>query len=231
MKTVVVFSGAGLSADSGIATFRDSGGLWENHNVRDVATPQGWKTNPELVLQFYAERFRAARDAKPNAAHFALGRLSKYYNVINITQNIDNLLERAGNREVRHLHGDLFSAKCSSHKCPNVMHIFQPIRMGDKCPLCDSQMRPNVVWFGEAVNMGKGKLRSLAWHMSNEGGTFVSVGTSARVYPAASTLDIFDRVRNKYFVDLNPTDRQGFINLTDKASEAIPMLVSQLIYK
>src|SRR5688572_31167410 len=116
-NTVVVFSGAGLSAESGLSTFRDANGLWNNHNMMDVAHPDGWKRNPEVVLKFYTKLMYSVKDAKPNEAHYSIARLQTKFNVVNVTQNIDNLLERAGCKDVRHLHGNLFTRKCSNRRC------------------------------------------------------------------------------------------------------------------
>lgn len=145
MKTMVVFSGAGLSAESGIPTFRDSNGLWENHEVEDVAHPNGWRQDPQLVLRFYEERFKGIGNCEPNDAHKAIADMQDRYNVVNFTQNIDDLLERAGCIDVRHMHGSVFRKKCERHKntgdcaadCDYIEDCTEPIKLGDKCPKCD----------------------------------------------------------------------------------------------
>lgn len=170
MKTVVIFSGAGLSAESGIPTFRDADGLWENHKVEDVASHDGWLRNPKLVLDFYAARFAASQKAEPNEAHLSIARLEKKFKVVNFTQNVDNLLERAGCTDVRHVHGTLFRRKCENHydilsnasrtksTCDYRVDHSEPVKFGDHCTECLGQLRPDIVWFGEAVDMGNGHL-------------------------------------------------------------------------
>jgi NAD-dependent deacetylase len=228
-RRLVVFSGAGLSAESGLSTFRDNDGLWNKHKVEDVAHPDGWKTNKSLVLDFYANLFNRVRNAQPNSGHYALAKLERSFDVTHVTQNIDNLLERAGCTNVQHVHGSLFERTCESLKCPYKVHQTEPIRLGDVCKVCGGYMRPAVVWFSETVNMNKTKLRSLAWHTAAEGGVFIVVGTSANVYPAASMLDLFSRVRNKYYINLDPMPQSGFVNLVGKAGDLLPTLVDNLL--
>lgn len=196
METVVVFSGAGLSADSGIPTFRDSNGLWHNHKVEDVATPDGWNRNRSLVLDFYAQRFENIKSCEPNDGHKALAALEKKYKVVNITQNIDDLLERAGCSQVWHLHGTILRRKCERHRditmldgdthfpCDYKESHEMPVKLGDLCIKCGSQMRPDVVWFHEAVDMHPNYLDALI----KEAQVFIGVGTSAQVYPAAGLV-------------------------------------------
>ena len=158
-KKIVIFTGAGVSKESGVDTFRDSGGLWEGHNVEDVATPDGWKRNRELVLEFYNQRRRQLKDVLPNSAHKAIAELDKNedYDVIVITQNVDNLHERAGSNKVVHLHGELTKVRgCMySHKVSKLDSIkdigYEDVNIGDKCEVTGSQLRPHVVWFGEGV--------------------------------------------------------------------------------
>ncbi|NLF43459.1 MAG: NAD-dependent deacylase, partial [Bacteroidales bacterium] len=178
-KKVVVLSGAGISAESGIKTFRDSDGLWENHNVNDVATPQAWKRNPELVQQFYNERRKQLSEVKPNDAHYALVKLEEKYDVQVITQNVDDLHERAGSSKVLHLHGELKKAR--STKDENLIYDIKgwELKMGDLCEK-GSQLRPHIVWFGEAVPM-----IDTAALLSSKADIFIVVGTSLNVYPAA----------------------------------------------
>ncbi len=195
MKKLIVLTGAGISAESGIATFRDSGGLWEGHKVEDVATPDGWSRNPELVLEFYNQRRKQAVDVKPNRGHEILAELEQHFNVTIITQNVDNLHERAGSSNVIHLHGSLFESR--STKNPALVYPISgwELKLGDVCEL-GSQLRPNIVWFGEAVPM-----IDVAANIASGADVFLVVGTSMVVYPAAGLIDyVPDRVM-KYVVD------------------------------
>lgn len=239
-KTVVIFSGAGLSAESGIPTFRDSNGLWENHKVQDVATHDGWQRNPQLVLDFYAARLAASQNTEPNEAHRSIARLEEKYNVVNFTQNVDNLLERAGCTNVRHVHGTLFRRKCQNHwdvpsrpedkfSCNYKADHVEAVKLGEECPKCQGQLRPDVVWFGESVEMGYEEIHRLIKNCKNNDGTFICVGTSAQVYPAATLVDSFYGLRNKYIVDLNPQPNGNYTLLTGKASEQIKLLADRLL--
>ena len=195
MKKLVVLTGAGISAESGIKTFRDSGGLWEGHRVEDVATPEGWRRDPEMVLEFYNQRRKQALDVKPNRGHAILVELEQQYDVTIITQNVDNLHERAGSSNVIHLHGSLFESR--STKNPALIYPIAgwELKLGDMCKL-GSQLRPNIVWFGEAVPMIE-----VAADISSGADIFLVVGTSMVVYPAAGLIDyVPDRVK-KYVVD------------------------------
>lgn len=233
MRKIVVFSGAGLSAESGIPTFRDSGGLWEGHRIEDVAAPIGWKQNPSLVLEFYAQRFLQMQRCKPNAAHVALAKLANIFDVVCITQNIDILLEQAGVKNVWHLHGRIDYQKCewyfgvppmeSDWQCDYRAEITKPTQLGDTCPKCGKQLRPDVVWFGEAVDMRVDELYEIVSQVD----VFIGVGTSAQVYPAANLLRFFKDVKEKYFIDPNPAYAvlNGFTVLKGTASEKLPELV------
>lgn len=181
---IVVLSGAGISAESGISTFRDSGGLWERHSIYDVATPEAFARNPELVLRFYNERRRQLQDAQPNAAHRALAELEKDFRVTVVTQNVDNLHERAGSANVLHLHGELTRARSSEHEHLLYDIGYGAINLGDLCEL-GSQLRPHVVWFGEAVPMLEAAADAVA-----SADQLLIVGTSLQVYPAAGLADI-----------------------------------------
>lgn len=239
MKTIVTFSGAGLSAESGIPTFRDSNGLWHNHKVEDVATPEGWQKDKELVLKFYEERAKNISAAEPNAGHKALAALQDKYRVINITQNIDDLLERAGCKEVVHLHGSIRRKKCEFHS--NISHRFDPdlhcyydevteewAKFGEQCPVCGGQLRPDVVWFGEAVDLKEFELIELASHPDTVG--IIGVGTTANVQPAASILRLFNDCKEKHFVDPNPPGRLMSWKLwVGPASKELPKLVKKLL--
>lgn len=238
MKNIVIFSGAGLSRESGIPTFRDSNGLWHNHKVEDVATPEGWAANQQLVIDFYAERFKNIHACQPNAAHEAIAKLQEKYNVINITQNIDDLLERAGCTNIWHLHGSINRRKCEKHKgisnldgdrnftCDHSESHTEPVKAGDKCPKCGSHMRPDVVWFGEAVDMRVKELEEL----SDNCEVFIGVGTSAQVHPAAGLLFTFRNANKKYFVDPNPPLRlHSFDRRAGTATEHLPKIVEELL--
>ena len=152
MKKVVVLTGAGISAESGLKTFRDSNGLWENHKIEDVATPQAWKANPEIVLEFYNQRRLQASKAQPNEAHVSLVVLEKYFNVTIVTQNVDDLHERAGSSNVIHLHGELKKARSSKNASLVYQINKKRIEIGDLCEE-GNQLRPHIVWFGEEVPM------------------------------------------------------------------------------
>lgn len=235
---IVVFSGAGLSAESGIPTFRDSGGLWEQHRIEDVASPEGWERNKRLVLDFYGMRFRKQQECLPNPAHYAIAELSKKYRVVNITQNIDTLLERAGNENVWHLHGRIDMQKCEYHRslafddddihtCDFRSAIEKPIAVGDVCPRCGAQLRPDIVWFGEPVDMRHEYLDELV----STADIFIGIGTSAQVYPAAGLIPLFRRTKEKYFIDPHPQVDvlHGYTVLKGSASDQMPRLVSSLL--
>jgi NAD-dependent deacetylase len=241
MKTVVVFSGAGLSAESGVPTFRDSNCLWENHNVEDVASPEGWAQDKQLVLDFYEARFNGVAQCEPNAAHKAIAKLQDQFNVVNITQNIDDLLERAGCNNVHHIHGALNRRKCEKHKgsvvldgdmnyqCDYVTLQTEPVKLGDSCPKCGGQMRPDVVWFGEVVDMSYEMIAELVKEVKYNDGVFITVGTSAQVYPAAHLIPFFAQVKNKYIIDKSPKKIGDYTLLTGNAGEEMPKLVEQLL--
>lgn len=229
MKTILVFSGAGLSAESGIQTFRDSNGLWENHKVEDVAHPSGWKKDKATVLRFYEERFHNVQNAQPNEAHKSIARLQEKFNVINMTQNIDDLLERAGCTDVRHLHGSLFRRKCS--EC-NFSHMAQtePVKLGDFCETCGSQMRPDVVWFEEAVTaFDYSAIIEIAKEIKYNDGVFICIGTSAQVHPAASLIPLFSQVKNKYIIDKVSRKIADYTMLEGLASEQMKQLADKLL--
>lgn len=182
MKRLVVLSGAGISAESGISTFRDSGGLWEGYDVMEVATPQGWVKNPTVVLEFYNQRRKNVREAKPNAAHKLFAELENLYEVDVVTQNVDDLHERGGSTKVLHLHGEILKAQSSLHLELIYNLGDMDINLGDTCEL-GSQLRPFIVWFGEAVP----KLEEAAQMVGNAD-ILVIIGTSLQVYPAAGLM-------------------------------------------
>lgn len=226
MKKLVVLTGAGISAESGIATFRDAGGLWEGYKVEDVATPEAWHKNPALVLDFYNQRRRKAHEVKPNRGHEVLVELEKNFDVTIITQNVDSLHERAGSSHVIHLHGSLFESR--STKNPALVYPIKgtELNIGDMCEL-GSQLRPNIVWFGEAVPMIK-----VAADIASGADVFIVAGTSMVVYPAAGLIDyVHDRVP-KYVVDPKKPEILHVPNLEfiiDKASTGMEKLKRMLV--
>lgn len=226
MKKIVVLTGAGISAESGIKTFRDSGGLWENHRIEDVATPGAWERNPELVLDFYNQRRKNLLDAMPNAAHLALAKLEEKYDVEVITQNVDDLHERAGSTKVLHLHGEL--KKSRSTVPPYTVYRIEgwEINMGDHCEK-GSQLRPHIVWFGEPV-----PLIMRATELIARADIFMVIGTSMVVYPAAGLIEYVHHNVVKYFIDPNATEIHYINNLKvirEKAGVAVPVLVEELL--
>jgi NAD-dependent deacetylase len=219
---VVIFSGAGISAESGLATFRDGDGLWNQHKVTDVATPDAWALNPELVLQFYNERRRQVALAQPNPAHQAIVELEAKYEVIVITQNIDDLHERAGSSQIIHVHGEITKARSTIDANLTYPIGGEPIRLGDTCEQ-GSQLRPHVVWFGEDVQNF-----DLAKAAINTAGKVLVVGTSLTVHPAASLLKKARFHAEKVMVNLE-IDRKphGYKCWCEKASIAVPCIVQR----
>ena len=191
---VVVLTGAGISAESGLQTFRDSDGLWNGHNVEDVATIDGWRKNPALVLAFYNARRESALNAQPNHAHRILAELEADFDVHIITQNIDNLHEKAGSTQIYHLHGEI--SKCRSEKNINLKYDYdKPIELGDTGN-DGAQLRPDIVWFGEAVPM-----MYEVTHLCEKADVFVVIGTSLQVYPAASLIHYAPPFCHKFVID------------------------------
>jgi len=197
MTKLVVLTGAGISAESGLQTFRDKGGLWEGYRIEEVATPEAWRRHPGLVQQFYNERRKGVMEAMPNAAHVALADLQKYFDVQVITQNIDDLHERAGSTNVLHLHGLI--TRSQSDFDPAVTYPIEgwEIRQGDVCEY-GLQLRPHVVWFGEAVPM-----LQVAAEICAEADIFAVIGTKLAVYPAASLVDYVPDEVPRYVIDLD----------------------------
>jgi NAD-dependent deacetylase len=226
MKRLVVLSGAGISSESGLKTFRDSGGLWEGYRVEDVATPEAWRKNRALVLQFYNERRKAALEAKPNRAHEVLAELQTHFRVTIVTQNVDDLHERAGSKHVIHLHGSLFESRSTLD--PALVYPIQgwELNEGDKCEK-GSQLRPNIVWFGEAVP----KMEEAAAYAA-EAEIFVVVGTSMVVYPAAGLIQYAPPFAPKFVVDPGQPEIGHFKNLqfiTKRATEGMVELQAVLM--
>ncbi len=202
MKKLVVLSGAGMSAESGISTFRDTGGLWERYPVEQVATPEGFRQDPALVLNFYNERRKELLNVKPNRGHELLAELEKEYDVTIVTQNVDNLHERAGSSRVIHLHGELAKV-CSSREPNNPLYVTElkpeeyEVKLGDKAG-DGSQVRPFIVWFGEAVP----EIETAASYVI-QADILVIIGTSMNVYPAAGLLNYAPRHASIYLIDPN----------------------------
>lgn len=226
MKKLVVLSGAGISAESGIPTFRDAGGLWEGHRVEDVATPEGWRKNPALVLEFYNQRRKKALEVKPNRGHEILAEFQSTFDVTVVTQNVDNLHERAGSNNVIHLHGSLFESRSTLD--PSLVYPIKgwELNIGDKCER-GSQLRPNIVWFGEMV-----PLMETAAAIASRADLFLVVGTSMVVYPAAGLIDYVDRDVPKFLVDPNRPELTHIPNLeyfVEKASTGMEKLRARLL--
>ncbi|MEM6297847.1 MAG: Sir2 family NAD-dependent protein deacetylase [Bacteroidota bacterium] len=227
MQKIVILSGAGISAESGLLTFRDAGGLWEGHDVQEVATPEAWQRDYKLVLRFYEQRLRDARKVKPNKAHKVVASLEDYFDVVVITQNVDNLHERGGSSNVLHLHGELSKARSSVNE-DYVIDIpkGKVIEDGDLCPE-GSQMRPHIVWFGEPVPM----IEKAAYECMSAD-IFVVVGTSMQVYPAAGLIDYVPSTAKKYIIDPNAPDVSHHPNISviaEKATTGMQKLKDRLI--
>ncbi len=226
MKRIVVLTGAGISAESGLKTFRDSDGLWEGYNIQDVATPDAWRRNPDLVQDFYNQRRKSVLEANPNAAHYALARLEEKYQVTIITQNIDDLHERGGSTNVVHLHGII--TRSQSSRNPNLTYPINgwEIKMGEKCEM-GSQLRAHVVWFGEAVPMIEKATR-----ICSQADIFILVGSSLAVYPAAGLVDYVPNEAPKYIIDPKIPyigDDDTFIKIEEKATIGVKDLVDKLL--
>jgi len=226
MKKIAVLTGAGISAESGLKTFRDSGGLWEGYDVMEVATPEGWYKNPQLVLQFYNDRRKQALEAKPNAAHLALAELEQYFEVAVITQNVDNLHEKAGSTHVIHLHGELFKSRSTADE--NLVYDIRgwELKFGDKCEK-GSQLRPHIVWFGEMVPM-----MDMAVEETMSADIFLVVGTSLQVYPAAGLVQYVKDAAPIFIVDPNLPEVYSGKNITfvkEKAGKGMNIVKEQLL--
>jgi len=226
MKKIVVLTGAGMSAESGVKTFRDDNGLWRNFRFEDVASPIAWKNDPELVLEFYNQRRKQLFEVDPNAGHNALVRLEKNYNVQIVTQNVDDLHERAGSTQVLHLHGELKKARSTVD--PELIYSLEnwELKIGDVCEK-GSQLRPHVVWFGEPVEtIGQ------AVEIVSEAQILIVIGTSLVVYPAAGLISYVKDDVPKYYIDPKAYQVPGIMNLEvirKTAGEGVPMLVDQLL--
>jgi len=222
MKKLVVLSGSGISAESGIKTFRDMGGLWEEYDVMEVASPQAWQKDPELVLRFYNERRKKLLESKPNKGHYALVELEKYFDVQIITQNVDDLHERAGSKNVLHLHGEIRKARSTADE--NLIYTMDgwELKLGDQCEK-GSQLRPHVVWFGEPVHTIVDAIS-----ICEQADIFVVVGTSLNVYPAAGLLDYVPGKTPVFLIDPNTVKTTYLSKVTiiqENASSGIPKLI------
>lgn len=223
-KHLVVLSGAGISAESGLKTFRDGDGLWEGHRVEDVATPEAWQRDRERVLRFYNERRRSVREAMPNKAHLMLARLETHFKVSIITQNIDDLHERGGSTNVLHLHGEIFKSR--STKNPALIYdTLGDVMPGDKCRE-GSQLRPHIVWFGEPVPAIEEAVRIV-----RTADLFLVIGTSLVVYPAAGLVNYVSGSARRYIIDPNLPETaiaQGFETFCCGASEGMHLFTQKL---
>jgi NAD-dependent deacetylase len=226
MKNIVVLTGAGISAESGLKTFRDHDGLWEGHDIMEVASPIGWERNKELVLDFYNQRRRQLHDAKPNKSHFSLVDLENYYHVSIITQNVDDLHERAGSKNVIHLHGELLKVRSTNN--PDLIYEWKKdLNLGD-LGKDKAQLRPHIVWFGELVPM-----LNTAIEITKNADVLLIVGTSMQVYPAANLVHYIKPNTPIYFIDPRPSiSKNSFINLKiiyENASTGVVKVVTELI--
>ncbi len=228
MTKIAVLTGAGISAESGIRTFRDAGGLWEGHKVEDVATPEAWRRHPEIVLDFYNERRKQLLGVSPNEAHLSLASLDEFHDVVVITQNVDDLHERAGSKHIIHLHGELLKARSSAYEYL-VYEWRKDIHIGDTCER-GSQLRPHIVWFGEMVPMLE---RAIEEMLQTE--IVIVVGSSMQVYPAASLVAYAPPEARIYYIDPNPQinyelgRRSGLHVIPKIASLGVKEVIEKLI--
>lgn len=220
---IVVLTGAGVSAESGINTFRDSNGLWENHDIMEVASPKGFAKNPELVLDFYNKRRKQLLKVQPNTAHKALVELEQNHEVTIITQNVDDLHERAGSSNVVHLHGELLKVRSTGNET-TVLEWKKDLNPGDCCDE-NHQLRPHVVWFGEMVPM-----MDEAMHYVAQADILIIVGTSMQVYPAAGLLQFASENVPIFFVDPNPSisSSERVSVFAEKASTGVPKVIAEI---
>jgi NAD-dependent SIR2 family protein deacetylase len=225
-KKLVVLTGAGISAESGIKTFRDSDGLWEGHNVQDVATPQGWYKNPALVLDFYNQRRKQLKEVQPNLAHHILAELEAHFDVFVITQNVDDLHERAGSTNVLHLHGELLKVRSNAN--PDYILNWQDDLNIGHFDNNKNQLRPHIVWFGEEV-----PALEEAITLTESADYFAVIGTSLQVYPAAGLIDFTNAKTPIYYIDPKPIKILNLRNplevIPEVASEGMKQLKKALI--
>ena len=223
-KKIVVLTGAGISQESGIKTFRDADGLWEGHDVMEVASPQGWKNNMELVLDFYNQRRAQLNTVEPNAAHYALAELEKTHDVTIITQNVDDLHERAGSTKIVHLHGELKKMR-STFDSSLIYDCNGDITLGDTCEK-NHQLRPHIVWFGESV-----PLIEVAAQICTTADILIIIGTSMQVYPAAGLVNYVEDNVQKYFIDPRPASVNipNLVVIAEKASSGVKIVVDKIL--
>lgn len=227
-KRIVVLTGAGVSAESGIKTFRDAGGLWEGYDVMEVASPQGWAKNQELVLDFYNQRRKQLHEVKPNAAHKALVELETEFDLHIITQNIDDLHERAGSKNVVHLHGELLKVRSTVYE-----HLVYDwpgdLNLGDMCEK-ETQLRPHIVWFGEMVPM-----LTVAAELTASADHVLIIGTSMQVYPAAGLVGYAPSAAQVYYIDPKPSVNYELSNsdhltiIAEAATSGVRKVVDKLL--
>ena len=226
MKKLIILTGAGISAESGLKTFRDSDGLWEGHDIQEVATPEGFRNNPELVLEFYNQRRRQLHEVKPNAGHLMLAELEKDFDVHIVTQNVDNLHERAGSSKVLHLHGELLKVR-STKNYNHVLDWEKDLLLGD-LDENGNQLRPHIVWFGEAV-----PALEEAVYLTEQADFFAVVGTSLQVYPAAGLLSYAMPHVPVFYVDPKPAAIYSLPNpveiIAENASTGVAKLREKLL--
>jgi len=228
MDKVVILTGAGISAESGIKTFRDAGGLWEGYSIEDVATTEAWQRNPQLVLDFYNERRKQLLTVSPNTAHYALASLDDHFQTIVVTQNVDDLHERAGSKNIIHLHGELLKARSSADE-QLVYDWKKDILLGDKCAK-GFQLRPHIVWFGEMVPMLENAIEEII-----DADVILVVGSSMQVYPAAGLVGYAPHDARIFYIDPRPTlnyelsHRNGLEVIAKAATAGVPEVVKQVI--
>ncbi len=226
MKKIVVLSGAGMSAESGISTFRDSNGLWRNYRMEEVASPIAWQNDMDLVLEFYNIRRKQLFEVEPNDGHKAIVELEEHYDVNIVTQNVDDLHERAGSKNILHLHGEMKKVRSTIDESLVYELDHWELKKGDLCEK-GSQLRPHIVWFGEAV-----PAISEAVNIVSQADILIIIGTSLAVYPAASLIDYAQTNIPIYYIDLNANDFSFKSNvkcIAERAGQAIPKLVEELI--
>ncbi len=226
MQKIVVLTGAGISAESGVKTFRDQNGLWNNYRIEEVASPIAWTQDQEMVLEFYNQRRKQLYEVEPNAAHYALVKLEEQFLVKIITQNVDDLHERAGSSDVLHLHGELKKVRSTIDEQLVYDLDGWELKKGDCCEK-GSQLRPHIVWYGEAVpNI------EIAEETTSEADILIIIGTSLVVYPAAGLINYFPSANKKYLIDPYASDYQNTQNLLvvrKKAGDGVPKLVKNLL--
>jgi NAD-dependent deacetylase len=228
MSKVVVLTGAGISAESGIKTFRDADGLWEGYNIEDVATPEAWQRNPQLVLDFYNERRKQLLTVLPNPAHYAIASLDDHVETIVVTQNVDDLHERSGSKNIIHLHGELLKARSTVHE--NLVYEWsKDIRMGDQCSK-GFQLRPHIVWFGEMVPMLEKAIEKIV-----DANIILVVGSSMQVYPAAGLVGYAPADAQIFYIDPRPTLNyellrwKGLEVIAKAATVGVPEVVKKIV--